>query len=254
MPFEMCAEISDDASAVDNHESSSHPRQEPSREVIPPDLVEDELLRQRIRQFIADVPAQSRISRLLAHSLSSVLVGFLLSGLIGWGLTTCYAQKQSDLAARHARYEASNRAISEIAHIMYHRYARSVMLKSSFIREAPLDEIRVRKRDYDEAYVEWVTNVDATLHLMHRISGDAPYEVLKLTVEEEHEHSLDAIDQCLTNAYDYRMQGDAVDKAEVFKRFDDCRDLDANFTKALESNAKIIDKLFALAAKQLNAR
>jgi hypothetical protein len=191
----------------------------------------------------------TRFSHVLAHSLTSVIVAFFLTGVVGWGLSTCYAQRQADAAARNARYEANYKAIQDISHLIYYRYARAEMLKSSIVRQAPNDELRQRKRDYDEALVEWITNLDSTLLLMRRVSGDQRYGALQTLVADELTERLDRIDQCLTDAYDARIAGDITPTPDLLRRIGECKNLDDNLERVLTLNGHIVDDLSALARK-----
>lgn len=221
-------------------------------EGLPEQLISDELIRERIRRMLPAAAQASRLSGILGHPLTSVIVGFMLTGVIGWGLTTGYAEHQRTLADRQAQYDGSNKAIQDVARLIYHRYACATMLLSSLRREAPLDELRMRKGEYDTTVVEWMTNLDATLRIMQGISGDVTYGKLQLTVDKVLGQNLNKIDECLTDAYDDRLS-DHSDAHAVIKALNDCR-VDERLTLVRQTNSAIIDELSSRAAKWRAAR
>jgi hypothetical protein len=148
---------------------------------------------------------EARPAGFLAHPLTSVVVGFILTGIIGWALTTWYneRQKQNDLA--RARFENGTVAAQDFARTVYRRYTRATMLYSAFLRDAELEEIRQRKKDYDDAYADWGTNLQSNLFVIRKLTGKIEYSTLESPVENALVPAFTRIDSCLTSAYDARL-------------------------------------------------
>jgi hypothetical protein len=146
----------------------------------------------------------------LAHPLTSVIVGFILTGIIGWALTNWYneRQKQNDFA--RARFENGTTAAQDFARIVYRRYTRASMLYSAFLRDAELNEIRQRKKDYDDAYADWGSSLQSNLFVARKLTGKIEYSALESPVENALVPAFTAVDSCLTKAYDARLRGQAV--------------------------------------------
>jgi hypothetical protein len=196
---------------------------------------------------------RSRLASIFGHPLTAVVVGFLLTGLVGWSLSTSYADKQRMADQKREEYEKSVIAIQDLSRNTFRRYARANMLLSSFNRRAPLEEIRTRKRDYDEAVVEWITNLNANLLLTRKMFGDEPYKRLETTIGSKLLPQFNAIDECLTNAYDGELKGrdgDAervaisdLERCQVEKKLDVVNDV----------GYQITDDLLALALQHFHA-
>jgi len=75
------------------------------------DVVTDEALRQRIRQLIEmpEKPPASSIERTLRHPLLALVIGFVLTGIIGASITGGI-QERSDEAKREAEAREAQRA------------------------------------------------------------------------------------------------------------------------------------------------
>jgi hypothetical protein len=72
-------------------------------------VVADEVLRDRIRGIVNEKPKVSRFQSISHNPLASVVIGFLLSGLLGASLTIYYSQKQQELAARRSFSDELNK-------------------------------------------------------------------------------------------------------------------------------------------------
>jgi hypothetical protein len=80
------------------------------------------------------------------------------------------------------------------------------MLASSMRRKASLDELRERKRLYDDAYAVWNTNHQANLFLVREVLQASDYSDFESDVENRLVGEIfRPLDSCLTRAYDARM-------------------------------------------------
>lgn len=75
---------------------------------ISPDIsstVDDEVLRSRIRTLIDEKPASSFFQRISTNPLTAIVIGFLLTGVIGGFLTNYYSTKQKELEVQRTEQE-----------------------------------------------------------------------------------------------------------------------------------------------------
>jgi hypothetical protein len=179
----------------------------------------------------------------LAHPLTSVVVGFILTGIIGWLLTNWYneRQKQNDLA--RVRFESGTEAAQKIAQIVYRRYTRASMLYSSFLRSAELDELRQRKKEYDEAYADWGATLQSNLFTIRRLTGKIKYTSRESQFESALVQSFTSIDACLTKAYDARIKGQ-----QPIPILRSC-DMTAQLEQALNLSYDVTEELFQAAVR-----
>ena len=59
------------------------------------------------------------------------------------------------LAQTYSDHNSRRQYVQNIADLIYERHTRARMVLSSLRRGAELDEVRYRKRAYDEVFVEW---------------------------------------------------------------------------------------------------
>jgi len=179
----------------------------------------------------------ARLSELLRHPLVSVLFGFILTGIIGWWLTTRYNEKEKIHDLARARYENGTKAAEDFARLVYRRYARATMLESSLLRNAPIEELTSRKKDYDEAYADWQTGLQANLFIIQKLTRKFDYQRLESPVENKLARSFASVDKCLTAAYDARMRGAAprpvLEQCNIHKQLKDTLDVSYVVTEEL---------------------
>src|SRR5262245_30140628 len=153
--------------------------------------------------------AGPRLDQLLRHPLTALVVGFLLTGLVGSWLTSMYAEKSRErdrtLAEDRAQFDLSLKSIDDFTTLLYARRTRAAMLYSSFVRDAPPDEIKQRKHDYDEAFAAWNSRLQATLFTIRRAVKAAEYSYFENLVETRLVPPFRALDSCLTRMYDERI-------------------------------------------------
>lgn len=179
----------------------------------------------------------------LGHPLTSVIVGFILTGVIGWLLTNWYneRQKQNDIA--RLRIESGTAAAQDIARIAYRRYTRASMLYSAFLRDAELDEIHQRKKDYDEAYAEWGANLQSNLFVIRKLTGKIDYNFRESKFENALVSAFTSVDACLTKAYDARIR-----EREALPLLRSCN-MTAQLKRTLDLSYDVTDELFRVAIR-----
>lgn len=140
----------------------------------------------------------ARLTRrqLVAFALASAALNGVVTASVGAWLAQTYSQHQS---RRHS--------IETISNLLYARRTRAGMVASSIRRDAAIEEVRERKRAYDDAYVAWNTEVRRNLFVIRDVMGDGKGG--QASIEQDFEDSLVAtladVDRCITTAYDARV-------------------------------------------------
>lgn len=185
----------------------------------------------------------ARLSRkqLIAFAMASALLNGVVTASVGAWLGQTYA-----------KYQARRQSIESLVHLVYERRTRAGMVTSALKRGADIDEIRYRKRAYDEAYVDWNKNVMQNIFAIREVTGEHLISGLEKYYEDGLVLAMADVDRCLTKAYDARLaNGDP--KAE----FDKCRmaethqfvlDCGATFTNELYKLTKLSFLPFATRA------
>lgn len=127
--------------------------------------------------------------------LSAIINGLVTAGVGAW------------LAQTYAAYQKKTTAIQMISDLVYERRTRAGMVVWAIKRNAEPDELRYRKRAYDEAFVSWNTKVQRNIFMIRDISGQKGVTRLETQFQELLVPGLTATDHCLTKAYDARLAG-----------------------------------------------
>ena len=125
--------------------------------------------------------------------LSAVLNGIITASVGAW------------LGQTYAKYQARKQSIESLVHLVYERRTRAGMVSSALKRGADLDEIRFRKRAYDEAYVEWNKNIMANIFSIREVTGEHMISSLEGHFQDGLVDAMSDVDRCLTKAYDARL-------------------------------------------------
>lgn len=173
--------------------------------------------------------------QLMLFALISAAINGLVTASVGAWLAQTYAQHQS-----------CRQSIENIANLFYARRTRAGMVVSSLRRNAPAEEITHRKRAYDEAYVDWNTNIRKNLFVIREVMGQATFAKLEQSFEDDVVAALADIDRCLTKSYDEHLGGrDPVAALTACKMAD-------LYQFALDCGATYTNELFKLSRLSFN--
>jgi hypothetical protein len=138
----------------------------------------------------------ARLTRrqLILFAIASAAINGLVTASIGAWLAQTYARSQQ-------RQEA----IKLMSNLIYERRTRAGMVVSSLRRLADTEELKHRKRQYDEVYVDWNKNVRLNLFVIREVMGERQLSVFEQDFEELLVRPLSQIDNCLTSAYDLKL-------------------------------------------------
>ena len=134
--------------------------------------------------------------KLILFALASAAINGLVTASIGaW------------LAQTYARAQQRQEAIKLMSNLIYERRTRAGMVVSTMRRLADAEELKHRKRLYDEVYVDWNKNVRLNLFVIREVMGEKQLSVFEQDFEELLIHPMSLIDNCLTQAYDVKLAG-----------------------------------------------
>lgn len=152
----------------------------------------------------ASGPTRMGLARMAGLGRRHLIVFAILSAIVN-GLVT--AAVGTWLAQSYASYQRKNEAVQRIADLVYERRIRARMAAVAIRRRAEPDEIRHRKRAYDEAFVNWNTKVQQNIFRIRDVSGEAGVTRLETQFQDLLVPALAEIDRCLTKAYDVDIKG-----------------------------------------------
>lgn len=111
------------------------------------------------------------------------------------------------LAQTYASHQARRASVQGIADLIYERRARAGMVVSSLRRGADNEELRFRKRAYDEVFVEWNKRIQNNVLQIREVIGAHESSILEGQLQDLLVPALSEMDTCLTRGYDVRLAG-----------------------------------------------
>ncbi|MGQ0455498.1 MAG: hypothetical protein ACT4OU_00405 [Hyphomicrobium sp.] len=163
--------------------------------------------------------------------LSAALNGIITASVGAW------------LGQTYAKYQARRQSIESLVHLIYERRTRAGMVVSSLRRGADVDEVKFRKRAYDEAYVEWNKNVMQNIFAIREVTGEHMLSSLEGHFENDLVAALADIDRCVTKAYDARIADQdpkpILEQCRMPERHQFALDCGATFTNELYKLSKL---------------
>ncbi|MFA5956833.1 hypothetical protein [Hyphomicrobium sp.] len=176
----------------------------------------------------------ARLTRrqLISFALASaVLNGIITAGVGAW------------LGQTYAKYQSRKQSIEALVHLIYERRTRAGMVASALRRGADIEEVRYRKRAYDETYVDWNKNVMQNIFAIREVTGEYMISGLEKYYEDGLVAAMSDVDRCLTKAYDTRIaNGDPnaeLDKCHMAENHQFVLDCGATFTNELYKLTKL---------------
>jgi hypothetical protein len=139
---------------------------------------------------------QARLSR-------RQLIGFALVSAVINGIIT--ASVGAWLGQTYAKYQARKGSIESLVHLVYERRTRAGMVASALRRSADIEEVKYRKRAYDEAYVAWNKSIMQNIFAIREVTGEYFLSKLEGHFQDGLVATMADVDRCLTKAYDARM-------------------------------------------------
>lgn len=139
------------------------------------------------------------------------IIGFALASAILNGIIT--ASVGAWLGQTYAKYQSRRQSIEQLVHLVYERRTRAGLVASAIRRGSDHDELRYRKRAYDESYVDWNKNVMQNIFAIREVTGEYMISGLEKYYEDGLVAGMADVDRCLTKAYDVSLangDGNAV--------------------------------------------
>ncbi|WP_137105582.1 hypothetical protein [Azospirillum argentinense] len=169
------------------------------------------------------------------------IIAFILTGILGGCFSAAIAIYQKDLDRAQSARSERKATVQALSRYIYERRVRSELLSSSLRRNSSIEELRERKKNYDDSYVKWNTEIKANLFAVRHVLGEREYGIIENYVEVSLVlKSFKPIDACLTKAYDLRIAG-----ADPMPTLDSC-DMKALLGYALDCGYALTDELYKL--------
>jgi hypothetical protein len=158
----------------------------------------------------------------LTSPIGLIIISFLLTGVAA----AMFSKHLDDLSkAREWEFSARQRGIESvriISDILYERRIRGVLVWSSISRNASIDELKDRKKSYDDAFVRWNSAIQSNMFRVREMFHAENHTGFELMYENNVSSLLFVQDSCLTSAYDSMISPDDSKHPPVDKVIADC--------------------------------
>jgi len=154
----------------------------------------------------------------LRHPLASIVVGFVLTGVLGTAITQHFLDQRAQEALRAQLALDRKKAVQQFSKLNEARKVRAEVLLQA-LRASIDDELRTAKQEYEKAYVAWSVERQGMLLLFRDLLAPEDYQLVQARFKESLvEKIFKPIRRCLTAAFGHRD-----DRAVAIKTLEDCR-------------------------------
>ena len=170
----------------------------------------------------------------LRHPLVTLVIGFILTGVLGTAITQHFLDRREQEKLRAQRAIDIKEAIQQFSRLNAERTLRAELMLGA-LRSAPDDEQRGAAREaYENAYVAWSVERPGTLLMFRDLLASENYELVKTKFEQNlvgkvfHPTHL-----CLTTALERGNDKAAVDDTLKACRIDELLEVASSCSLAL---------------------
>jgi hypothetical protein len=179
----------------------------------------------------------------LNHPMANMVVGFLLTGVLGTALTQYFMNRQDQEKARSAAVITRKEAIRELSHLMAAHQFQAQLMVEAVEFGALEEEVKKIKDDNHEAYKAWQTERGSAMLLAREVMSDEAYKEFSRRVEQGlGEHIFEPLRRCTLDIASKSKQRQAAMQAIKQCRIHEILD------KSEECSSALIDGLYILAA------
>jgi len=153
--------------------------------------------------------------------MTSVIVGFLLTGVVGTALTQYFFDRRQDEQLRAQRAQDRQDALDIAIQLTGESQIRIELLGEALLSNQSPEKIDKLKDEQEAAAIEWRREVPRLLLLARELLGQAEYDRFRANIETRlKEEKLDPLRECLDEAYAQVGDIDGVKQIIEQCRFD----------------------------------
>lgn len=179
----------------------------------------------------------------LSHPLTTMLVGFLLTGVLGTALTQNFMDRREREKLRAEAVAARKEAVSQLSELMTARHLQAELLLEAVESGAPPEEIERLKAEHGEAYRAWRTQRAGAMLLARELMNDESYEEFSDFVNVRLvENTFVPIRGCIADVY-----AASKDRQAALDAIERC-DLKRLIARSVDCGNAIVEALYAFAA------
>ena len=155
----------------------------------------------------------------LRHPLVSIILGFILTGVLGTAITQNFLDQREQEKLRAQLVIDKKHAVVQFLKINEERRVRGELALNALRGNANTEEIKTTKMAYEKAYVTWSIERPATLLLFRELLSTENYQLIKSKFEDSLvEKIFNPIRHCLSESFEH-----GNDKAAISKTLQKCQ-------------------------------
>jgi len=170
----------------------------------------------------------------LRHPLVNVVLGFILTGVLGTAITQHFMDQREQEKLRAQMALDRKEAIQQFSRVNAERKVRAEMLLQALRDNSNGDEVKTAIQEYENAYVAWSVERPGTLLLFRDLLSPENYQLVKNGFEESLEGKIfNPMRRCLSTALSQGDDREAVNKTLKSCRIDELLELSGTCSQAL---------------------
>jgi hypothetical protein len=178
-----------------------------------------------------------------SHPMANMVVGFILTGVLGTTLTQHFMDRRAQEKARSEAVITRKEAVRELSHLIAARQLHAQLLVEAVESGASEEELKKIKHENHEAYKAWRTDRASTMLLAREVMSDEAYKEFSQRVEQGlGDHIFEPLRQCILDIAAKSKQRHAAMTA-----IEQCR-IHEILDKLEVCSSALIDGLYILAA------
>jgi hypothetical protein len=170
----------------------------------------------------------------LEHPLASVVLGFILTGVIGTAITQHFLDRREQEKLRAQGALDRKQAIHQFSKLNEERKVRADMMLKALRSNSNDDELKTARQEYEKAYVTWSVERPSMLLLFRDLLSSENYQLVETRFTESLVGKIfSPIRLCLTTSLGHGNDREAVNRTLEACRIDELLELSSTCSLAL---------------------
>jgi hypothetical protein len=179
----------------------------------------------------------------LSNPLTTMIVGFLLTGVLGTALTQNFMDRREREKLRSQGAIARKEAVKEFSELIAARLLQAQLFAEAVESGASSEEIGQRNAEYQEAYKAWRTRSTSTMLMARELMSDAHYrEFVQLVDIRLVENTFVPLRRCILDVF-----SKSKERESALTAIKGC-DVNGLIQKSIKCSDAIVEALYVLAA------
>ena len=170
----------------------------------------------------------------LRHPLVSMVLGFILTGVIGTAITQHFLDQREQERLRAQVTLDRKQAIQQFSSLNEERKVRAEIMLKALRSDSNDDEVKTARQEYEKAYVAWSVERPGTLLLFRELLSSENYQLVETRFTESLVGKIfSPIRLCLTTSLGHGSDREAVNRTLEACRIDELLELSSTCSLAL---------------------